>query len=80
MSEKVSGTRKPKGAARIEIEVWMLREGLDVKALAEQLGVTSVAIYRFLDGVMASRRIREHLVETGCPEGALDRLREKEAA
>jgi hypothetical protein len=75
MAKKAKKTRgNNKSAARIEIEVWMLRSGVRVKDLARELRVDDSAISHFLDGRLVSARIRALFVKKGCPEGLLDGL------
>jgi len=58
-------------ANAVEIRVWMLRSGIKTRDAADALGVTAVAVNRFINGCMSSRRIRRFFLDKGCPPNLL---------
>lgn len=57
---------------RAEIRVWMLRNQLRVRDIAESLSINPSTVVNFLNGRTVSRRIRNYLGQLGCPEHLLE--------
>lgn len=62
--------------SRIQVEIWMLQNGLRHRDIARALGVVDSYISNYLAGRQTSVRIREYLAGLGCPISALDGLRQ----
>ena len=63
-------------SAGVQIRIWMMRHGIKSVDIARELEVHRSAISNFLSGNISSQRIRQYLIDKGCPEDLLDRLRD----
>jgi hypothetical protein len=54
-----------------EIEVWMLRQGITVGRIAEQLQVSASLVSQTIKGGKNNRRVLRCLLEAGCPRDIL---------
>lgn len=50
-----------------EIKIWLLRKGFSHKDVADGVGVSKSYFSKFLKGEKKAPRIREWLLEQGCP-------------
>ncbi len=66
----MSGKQKAK-RNRNKIRAWLLLQGIDVRRLAERVGVCESLASRTLGGENNNRRVLRALVEIGCPKRLL---------
>lgn len=57
----------------VEIRVWMMRSGLKPLDIASQLGISDVAVRRFILGQMYSKKIKKYFLDNGCNPDVLPR-------
>lgn len=63
-----------------QIRAWMILNKLTPKKVAQSLGISDTAVYRFLNGTMASARINGWFRRKGCPAAYLKSTNTRRAA